>query len=87
MTLIELCRMPDTTEGHSARVLLWSLWNHHRSCNLWTHVCSLSSQPRREFGDIIACTIEAREAAIRAIFTKAGEFERIDTHPINSDQQ
>lgn len=82
MNLTELCQLPDTTEGNAARRLLWSLWNQHRSVNLWNEVSSLSGAARGELGRLIAMSIEAREAALRAIFADAGEFDRIDTHPI-----
>jgi hypothetical protein len=84
MTLTELCRLPDTTGGHSARLLLWSLWNHHYVVNLWNHIGNLDYGSRNEFSAIIMGTVEQRETAIRAIFTSAQEFTRIDTHPLSA---
>jgi len=82
-SLAELLPLPDTTAGNSARRLVWSLWNQHYTVNLYEHIGNLPLPARVEFGALIAGNIEDSEPYLRRLMTQTGEFDRIDTHPLN----
>lgn len=68
--------------GQSLRALLWSIYNDAVRVPLWSTLTDLDDPTRKDLTKILMLDMDGRAAVIGGILHASGEWDRIDTQPL-----